>query len=173
MIRSATLEDVSKLCELKLRVGKDTYYEMGTDKQFSDWSADVCSSDYFEHLLINNTTILVAEYKSELLGMAAITFHVDHAFFSNLYVGLQKRGIGSLLTEHRMSLAKNYISLQAPFSTYELRARCFYRNVPAYLHLVKHGFQPYDYQMINHYNFPAIMMKQEISVPELERPHSW
>lgn len=167
MIRSATTDDIPKLCELKREVGKDTYFDMGTPTQFEAWAGDVCSPEYFDRLLTDNTTIIVAEYRSELLGMAAISFNSDYAFFSNLYVGLQRRGIGHLLTEHRMSLAKNYISLQAPFSSYELRARCFYQNSPAYLHLVKHGFQPYDWALLEHYQFPAVLMRQEITRTEI------
>lgn len=175
MIRTAILDDIPKLCELKREVGRDTYLSMGTPEQFEAWAEDVCSKQYFEKLLNNNTTILVAEYRSELMGMAAISFHEDYAFFSNLYIGigLQQRGIGSLLTDHRMSMAKNHISLQVPNSTYELRSRCFYLNWRAYQHLLKHGFYPYNYIMLDHYNFPSIMFKQEIVVPEVERQHSW
>jgi GNAT superfamily N-acetyltransferase len=174
MIRVATLDDIPKLRELKQEVGKDTYFDMGTPEQFESWSADVCGEEYFEKLLNNSTTILVAEYKSELLGMAAISFYEDYSFFSNLYIGLgmQRRGIGSLLTEHRMGMAQNHISLQAPGSTFELRARCFYQNYRAYQHLLKHGFTPYDWKILEHYAFPAVIMKQEIVVPQLERAYS-
>lgn len=171
MIRSATVDDIPKIMELKSEVGKDTYFSLGTPEQFWSWSKTVCSSEYFESLLDNNTTILVAEYKSELLGMAAITFNEDHAFFSNLYVGLQHRGIGSLLTDHRMNMAKNHISLGAPSTLYELRARCFYNNSRAYVHLLKHGFYPHGWAMLDHYNFPAVIMKQEISVPSTDRSY--
>ena len=170
MIRVATIDDISKLCELKAEVGKDTYFGYGSPEQFDSWISDVCSKEYFERLLDNSTTILVAEYKSELLGMAAISFYDDHAFFSNLYVGLQYRGIGSLLTDHRMSMAQNHISLQPPESTFDLRARCFYINHRAYQHLLKHGFTPYDWEILEHYDFPAVLMKQEIIVPALDRP---
>jgi GNAT superfamily N-acetyltransferase len=172
LIRVATLDDIEKLRELKIEVGRDTYLEMGSPEQFEAWCQDVCSTEYFTKLLTNSTTILVAEYKSELLGMSAISFYDDYAFFSNLYVGLRRRGIGSLLTEHRMNMAQHHISLQEPSSTYELRARCFFRNAPAYQHLLKHGFQPYDWSMLEQYAFPAIMFKQEISVPALERQYT-
>lgn len=172
MIRSATLDDIPKITELKLEVGRDTYFHLGTPDQFESWSKRVCSAEYFENLLENNSTILVAEYKSEFLGMAAITFNPDHAFFSNLYVGLRHRGIGSLLTEHRMGMAENHISLEAPNSTYELRARCFYANYRAYQHLLKHGFHPYNWTMLDDFNFPAIVFKQEITVPELKRQYT-
>jgi GNAT superfamily N-acetyltransferase len=172
MIRVATLDDIEKLRELKVEVGRDTYLEMGTEDQFNEWVGDVCSHAYFEKMLTNSTTVLVAEYRSELLGMSAISFHDDYAFFSNLYVGLRRRGIGSLLTEHRMNMAQHHISLQEPSSTYELRARCFFRNAPAYQHLLKHGFQPYDWTMLDNYDFPAVMFKQEIVVPRLERAYS-
>jgi hypothetical protein len=168
MIRVATLDDIDKLRELKSEVGRDTYFDMGTEDQFNEWTGDVCSSAYFEKMLTNSTTILVAEYKSELLGMSAISFYDDYAFFSNLYVGLQRRGIGSLLTEHRMSMAQNHISLQAPGSTFELKARCFYNNHRAYQHLLKHGFIPSGWQMLDHYDFPAVLMSQEITVPALD-----
>ena len=170
MVRVATLDDIEKLCDLKYEVGRDTYYDYGTPEQFESWAEDVCTDTYFKKLLTNTSTILVAEYKSELLGMASISFYDDYAFFSNLYIGqeLQKRGIGSLLTEHRMSMAQNHISLQAPGSTFELRARCFYINHRAYEHLLKHGFTPYSWVILEHYEFPAVLMRQEIIVPALD-----
>ena len=168
MIRVATLDDVDKLCELKAEIGRDTYFDYGTPEQFDTWVKDVCSEEYFTKMLTNSTTILVAEYRSELLGMAAVSFYDDYAFFSNLYVGLQRRGIGSLLTDHRMSMAQNHIALSAPGTTFELRARCFYRNAPAYQHLLKHGFVPYDHTVITQYDFPAIMFRQELIVPTLD-----
>jgi len=171
MIRVATLDDIEKLCDLKHEVGRDTYYDYGTPEQFKSWAEDVCTDTYFEKLLTNTSTILVAEYKSELLGMAAISFYEDYAFFSNLYVGLQRRGIGSLLTEHRMNMAQNHISLQPPESTFDLRARCFYINHRAYQHLLKHGFTPYDWQTLEYYEFPAVLMKQEIIVPVLDNSY--
>lgn len=162
MIRSANLEDIPRLSELKKEIGYDTYYTLGSSRQFESWAEDVCSHEYFESLLNSQTTILVAEYRSELLGMAAITFMDTYADFSNLYVGLQARGIGSILTEHRMNMARNHISLQPVGSAYELRARCFYNNYRAYQHLLKHGFTPYGWAMLKHYDFPTVMMSQEL-----------
>jgi len=170
MIRVATLDDIPKLQELKTEVGKDTYFDFGTPEQFESWVSDVCSIQYFEKMLTNSTTVLVAEYKTELLGMSAISFHDDHMFFSDLYVGLQRRSIGNLLTEHRMNMAQSHISLQSPGSTYELRANVFYQNHRAYQHLLKHGFLPFDWTLNEHYGFPTIKMKQEIVVPLLDRP---
>jgi hypothetical protein len=158
MIRNATLEDVHKLVALKSTVGRDTYLHYGTPSQFDKWVDEVCSPNYFEGLLNNSTTILVAEYGSEFLGMASVSFYGDRAFFGNLYVGLQDRGIGSLLTQHRFNLVKQNVSLLGYGQTYDVEVRCFYQNHRAYNHLLKHGFTPFDWTMHEQYGFPVVIM---------------
>ena len=115
-----------------------------------------------EFLLKNNTTILVAEYEDVFLGMASISFNEDMALFGNLYVGLQERGIGSLLTKHRFALVQSHVSLTAPGSSYGVQARCFYQNHRAYKHLLKHGFAPINWKLHKTYSFPIVIMEQTL-----------
>lgn len=160
MIRNATTDDINKLVNLKTRVGRDTYYEYGSSDQFDEWTNEFCSPEYFENLLKDNTTILVAEYDDVFLGMSSVSFNDEHAFFGNLYVGLQERGIGSLLTKHRFGLVQSHVSLTAPGSTYGVVARCFYQNHRAYKHLLKHGFLPVGWRLHETYKFPVVIMEQ-------------
>lgn len=158
MIRNASIEDIPKLVNLKTDVGRDTYFDYGTPDEFDKWVESTCSEGYFEKLLNNSTTILVAEYGSEFLGMASVSFYDEKAFFGNLYVGLQDRGIGSLLTQHRFSLVKQNVSLLGYGQTYDVEVRCFYQNHRAYNHLLKHGFVPFDWTMHEQYDFPVVIM---------------
>ena len=162
MIRNATIEDIEKLVNLKTRVGRDTYFDYGTPEQFDRWVSEVCSPEYFEELLNNSTTVIVAEYQEVFLGMSAVSFYDDRALFGNLYIGLQDRGLGSLLTRHRMTLVDSHVSLMSPFSTYDVEARVFYQNHRAYKHLLKHGFLPVDWKIHEQYDFPLVIMKQTL-----------
>jgi|SRR5688572_10243635 len=163
MIRYATADDIPKLIKLKGTVGRDTYYDFGTPQEFDAWMDSVCSEAYFEDLLDKGATILVAEYDTAFLGMASVTFNCNSALFGNLYVGLQNRGIGSLLTNHRLALVENHTALMSPNTEFEVRASCFYQNYVAYKHLVKHGFIPYSWAFNENYtNTPMVWMKHTI-----------
>lgn len=166
MIRNAYIDDIPKLVDLKTKVGKSTYFDYGTEDQFNEWSSASCTPKYFENLINNHTTILVAEYEDVFLGMASVTFFDNYALFGNLYVGLQDRGIGSLLTKHRFSLVNSHVSLMVSSSSYEVEARVFYQNYRAYRHLLKHGFIPIDWRKQEHYDFPLVIMRSTIEVPQ-------
>lgn len=163
MIRNANLDDIDKLVNLKTKVGKETYFDYGTPEQFDAWVEAVCSPEYFEKKLTNATTIIIAEYEDVFLGMSAVSFRDDYALFGDLYVGLQGRGIGSLLTHHRLALVTSHVSLMPPHSTFDVEARVFYQNHRAYSHLLKHGFIPYDYAPQPQYEFPMVIMKQTLT----------
>jgi len=163
MIRNATLEDIPQLVHLKTKVGRETYFDYGTPEQFDAWEKAVCSPEYFEKILTNSTTVIVAEYEDVLLGMSAVSFYDEKALFGDLYVGLQSRGIGSLLTHHRLALVNSHVSLMPPHSTFEVEARVFYQNHRAYVHLLKHGFLPYDHAPQPQYGFPMVIMKQVLT----------
>ena len=162
MIRNAGIEDIEKLVALKSTVGRDTYFDYGSPEQFDDWVEAVCTYDYFEKLVNNSTTILVAEYGDVFLGMASVSFYDEKALFGNLYVGLQDRGIGSLLTQHRFNLVKQNVSLQNYGATYDVEASVFYQNHRAYTHLLKHGFIPFDWKPHDQYSFPLVVMKRTL-----------
>lgn len=164
MIRNAHLDDIPKLVDLKTRVGRATYLEYGTVDQFDEWVEAACSYRYFEDLINSNSSILVAEYESVFLGMAAVSFFDDYALFGNLYVGLQDRGIGSILTKHRFSLVSSHVSLMVSNSSYDIEARVFYQNHRAYKHLLKHGFIPVSWSLHSQYKFPLVIMRQTIEV---------
>ena len=162
MIRNATIDDAPRLAHLKTRVGRDTYYHYGTPEQFDKWVEEFCSIQYFENLIKNNTTVLVAEYEDAFLGVSSVSFNDDLALFGNLYVGLQERGIGSLLTKHRFALVQSHVSLTAPGSSYGIQARCFYQNHRAYKHLLKHGFYPTSWKLHEIYSSPIVIMEQTL-----------
>lgn len=166
MIRNATVDDISKLVHLKTRVGKDTYFDYGTPQQFDAWVKEVCVPDYFLDLLGNSSTIIVAEYEDTFLGMASVSFYEDKALFGNLYVGLQSRGIGSLLTKHRITLVENHISLKSKFGNFAIEGKVFYQNWRAYRHMLKHGFRPVDWETHPQYSCPLVVMRQRVNNPE-------
>lgn len=163
MIRNATVEDIHKLASLKAKVGRETYYDYGTPEQFDAWVEAVCTPDYFEKLLNNCTTIIVAEYEDVLLGMSGVGFQDDKALFHDLYIGLQGRGIGSLLTQHRLALVNSHVSLMPPYSSFDVEAHVFYQNHRAYVHCLKHGFIPQDHKPHKQYGFPLVIMRQTLT----------
>lgn len=163
MIRNATVDDVEKLAALKAKVGRETYYDYGTPEQFDAWVDSVCTPEYFEAKINNCTTVIVAEYEDVLLGMGSVGFQDDKALFSDLYIGLQGRGIGSLLTQHRLSLVESHVSLMPPHSTFDVEALVFYQNHRAYAHCLKHGFLPYDYENHHIYKTPLVIFRQTLT----------
>jgi GNAT superfamily N-acetyltransferase len=160
MIRQAVTEDISKLMALKAKVGKDTYFDYGTPEEFDNWEQTFCSEEYFSTKLDKGAIILVAEYEDVFLGMSSVMFNGSSAYFGDLYCGLQGRGIGSLLTQHRLGYVESHIALQPYGTEYEVKVRCFYQNHRAYTHLLKHGFRPYSWEMHETYPFPTVLMSQ-------------
>lgn len=162
MIRIGTEQDIDNLIKLKTRVSIDTYGDYGTKEALDCWIDTFCTEKYFIELLAKGATILIAEYEDTLLGMAAFNPEEYGFKFGDLYTGLQGRGIGSLLTQHRFSMVQNYADLELPGMSFELRARCFYQNHRAYLHLLKHGFTPFDWENNMCFNCPSVWMSKVV-----------